>query len=358
MGEDEANGEPAHGFTAVAEFQQRRVLHQSSPFERIRPPTDGIVLCSRVSRGRPQLRVEIKPTRVAGRRGRSARPRCGGPGFGLRCYAGRGTTRSSSCFVLGEITGANEEQEAERQGTNQEHGEIKHVGLERVQLRPRVSQASDKSEEEERGERKFRQQYQNDQSGKVGSGRFVSRVGPIKTHRKEMSRSAGLVCHQGGAEMGEDLSAQKPVPVFVRYFRQLFNHSWASAPMKRECLSVLKFLDIAVQRLKAVEQISQGVAPGTANRLEIIPAEMFSLASEEKRAAAQEQMREMKTSWSLNSWNPSSWNPKVKGWEATSGRFGSKGGQKRQRGQSKGSEGQTRGENGDRPRERQPLRAK
>ncbi|CAE7224807.1 unnamed protein product [Symbiodinium pilosum] len=128
-------------------------------------------------------------------------------------------------------------------------------------------------------------------------------------------------------EMGEDSSSQKPVPVFVRYFRQVFNHSGASAPMKREYLTlahcldsilegnVLKLLDIAVQRLKAVEQISQGVSPATANRLELIPAEMFSLASaEEKRTEAQEQMREMKTSWNLNSWNPSSWNPKGKGW--------------------------------------------
>ena len=96
------------------------------------------------------------------------------------------------------------------------------------------------------------------------------------------------------ADLGEESAHQTPRPVFVRYFRQVFDHSGASTPMKREYLTlahcldsllegnVLKCLDIAVQRLKAVEQISQGVHPGTANRMEIIPAEGFSLASAEE----------------------------------------------------------------------------
>ena len=122
--------------------------------------------------------------------------------------------------------------------------------------------------------------------------------------------------------MGESEESQTPKAVFVKYYRQVIAHAGASTPMKREYLTlatcldamldgnILKSLDVAVQRLKSVEQISQGVPAQLANRLELIPAEVSTLAStEESRTAAQEQKREEKVR--------SSWNPKGKGkWEA------------------------------------------
>ena len=126
-------------------------------------------------------------------------------------------------------------------------------------------------------------------------------------------------------EMGEGSEDRGPVPVFVRYFRQVFNHSGASTPMKREYLTlahcldallegnVLRCLDVGVQRLKAVEQISQGVPPVMANRLELILPDISSLASaEESRTAAQEQRREdkVKSAYTLKgkgNWGKSNW---------------------------------------------------
>ena len=84
-------------------------------------------------------------------------------------------------------------------------------------------------------------------------------------------------------EFGDSTEDRGPVPVFVKYYRQVFNHPGVSTPMKREYLTlahcldallegdVLRCLDVGVQRLKAVEQISQGVPPVMANRLELIP---------------------------------------------------------------------------------------
>ena len=57
--------------------------------------------------------------------------------------------------------------------------------------------------------------------------------------------------------------------------------------------SILRGLDIAVQRLKSVEQINQCIPANMANRWELIPPEGAALASaEESRAAAHEQKRE------------------------------------------------------------------
>ena len=62
----------------------------------------------------------------------------------------------------------------------------------------------------------------------------------------------------------------------------------------------MKCLDLGVQRMKSVEQISQGVPPQVANRLELILPETSALASlEESRTAALEHRREdrIKMSW-------------------------------------------------------------
>ena len=225
--------------------------------------------------------------------------------------------------------------EVEGKGSNQADGEVQHVGLERVQLRTRVSSSTYKPQKKERGERQFGQQREDNEPGPIGSGGFVPRrrcPGLLARHAIRGARKRLLT------EMGEDPSSQTPLPVFVRYFRQVFDHSGASTPMKREYLTlahcldsllewnVLRCLDIAVQRLKAVEQISQGVSPGTANRMEIKPADVFSLASsEEKRTVAQEHRRELKTTLNLNSWSP-----RGKGWgkpmAEDSGAKGEKGG--------------------------------
>ena len=58
---------------------------------------------------------------------------------------------------------------------------------------------------------------------------------------------------------------------------------------------VLKCLDIGVQRMKSVEQISQGVSPAIANRLEIIPPENFSPWLPWKRAGARHRNRDETT---------------------------------------------------------------
>ncbi|CAE7698386.1 unnamed protein product, partial [Symbiodinium sp. KB8] len=163
---------------------------------------------------------------------------------------------------------------------------------------------------------------QEDLFPEEAQSRHISRKCPGLLARHAISEARKRVL----ADLGEESAHQTPRPVFVRYFRQVFDHSGASTPMKREYLTlahcldsllegnVLKCLDIAVQRLKAVEQISQGVHPGTANRMEIIPAEGFSLASaEEKRTVAQEHRRELKTNSNLNSWGPHSWYPRGKG---------------------------------------------
>ena len=153
------------------------------------------------------------------------------------------------------------------------------------------------------------------------------------------------------AALAEEDSERKPAPTFLKYYRQVFPHSGASTPMRRVYLTlaccldailegnVLKCLDIGVQRLKAVEQISHGVSPSIANRLEIVPAETSSLASmEESKTAAQEQRREDKVRASLTPkgkgkwetpWSRQQWeDPPAKGdkgWKQPKGKFAGKG---------------------------------
>ena len=112
--------------------------------------------------------------------------------------------------------------------------------------------------------------------------------------------------------LGEETQDSKPQLTFVKYYRQVFSQSNASTPMKREYLTlatcldlmlegnVLKCLDVGVQRMKAVEQISQAVAANIANRLELIPPEVSALVStEESRSAVVEFRREEKVRSSL-----------------------------------------------------------
>ena len=333
MGENESNGESAHGSTGMAQVQQRRVFYQSSPPpESFGPPTDGIVLCSGVSRGRPQLRVEIKPPRVADEGTGLPSLAAVAQDLGYGAMSGGGPPGPPPVPPLEKLPGPPNSKKLKGRAriksmVKSSTWDWKGSSLDPEFRRPRISLKRKREESES-----------SDSSAKTASqeGSDQEDLFPEKAQSRHIARKCpGLLARYAIKEarkrllmeMGEDSSSQKPVPVFVRYFRQVFNHSGASAPMKREYLTlahcldsilegnVLKLLDIAVQRLKAVEQISQGVSPATANRLELIPAEMFSLASaEEKRTEAQEQMREMKTSWNLNSWNPSSWNPKGKGW--------------------------------------------
>ena len=191
-----------------------------------------------------------------------------------------------------------------------------HVGLKRKREKSESSESSGRTASQELSD-------QEDLFPEEAQSRHIARKCPglLARHAIKMARKRLLT------ELGEDMAEQQPIPVFVRYFRQVFDHPGVSAPMKREYLTiahcldsllegnVLKCLDIGVQRLKAVEQISQGVHPGTANRLELIPADVFALASpEEKRTVAQEQRRELKTTWGLNSWNSGPWAQKGKGW--------------------------------------------
>ena len=286
IGQHEVNGITPCKNTGMAEVLSRRVLHQPSPPpDRSRSSTARLVLCSRVSRGRPVVRVEVQPSRSSDGIGRSSRTSSCGPRPRLRSKSGRGSSTASSCPARTKGSITLKGKEVEGKGSNQADGEVQHVGLERVQLRPRVSSSTYKPQKKERGERQFGQQREDNEPGPIGSGGFVPRRSSVQAYREEMPRPPGSSCHQGSkrllTEMGEDPSSQTPLPVFVRYFRQVFDHSGASTPMKREYLTLahcldsllegnaLRCLDIVVQRLRAVEQISQGVFSGTANRMEL-----------------------------------------------------------------------------------------
>ena len=149
---------------------------------------------------------------------------------------------------------------------------------------------------------------QEDLFPEEGQARHIARKcpgllarGAIKEARKRLT-----------TELGENIKHSNPSPVFVKYYRQVFAHSGASTPMKREYLTlamcldailegnIMRCLDLGVQRMKSVEQISQGVPPQVANRLELILPETSALTSlEESRTAALEHRREdrIKTSW-------------------------------------------------------------
>ena len=183
---------------------------------------------------------------------------------------------------------------------------------------------------------------QEDLFPEEAQARHISRKCPglltryaIKEARKRLMTAIG--------ESGGDHS---PSPTFLKYYRQVFAHSGASTPMRREYLTlaccldailegdVLKCLDIGVQRMKAVEQIGQGVSPAIANRLEIIPPEFSTLATtEESRSAAEEQRREDRVRASLsqkgkgkweNSWARPQWEDPSskgdKGWKGGKGK--------------------------------------
>ena len=244
---------------------------------RIRPSTDGVdVLCSRVLRSRPLLRVEIQPSGIADGRGRSARACRGSPRSRVWGESGKGPRIStSSCPPRARGGSTTKEQKVERQGSDQEHGEIKHVGLEGSSLdlgfrRPRINLKRKKEESEslDSSGRTVSQDLsdQEDLFPEEAQSRHIARKCPglLARHAIKEARKRLL------ADLGEDVSKQA---VFVRYFRQVFDHSGASTPMKGEYLTlahcldsilegnVLRCLDIAIQRLKAVEQVSQGVPP-------------------------------------------------------------------------------------------------
>ena len=214
-----------------------------------------------------------------------------------------------------------------------------HIGVKRKRDRSSDSSSTSNSQDTLKGD-----SDQEDLFPEEAQARHISRKCPglltryaIKEARKRLMTAIG--------EFGGD---HQPGPTFLKYYRQVFSHSGASTPMRREYLTlaccldailegdVLRCLDIGVQRMKAVEQISQGVSPAIANRLEIIPPENFSLASmEENRCAAQEQRREDKVRASLspkgkgkweNSWAKTQWEDPPskgeKGWKGGRGKDG------------------------------------
>ncbi|CAE7467035.1 unnamed protein product [Symbiodinium natans] len=155
---------------------------------------------------------------------------------------------------------------------------------------------------------------QEDLFPEEAQAKHIARKCPGLLARHAMRAAHNRLC----MGVGEDARNREARPVFVKYFRQVFSPSCNSPPMRREYLtlatcvdcivegSVLKMVDYAVQRMKALEQIAQGASPHLANRLELIPAEVSALAStEEARSAAQEQRREDKAR--------SSWAPRGKG---------------------------------------------
>ena len=159
---------------------------------------------------------------------------------------------------------------------------------------------------------------QEDLFPEEGQARHIARKcpgllarGAIKEARKRLT-----------TELGENLKHANPSPVFVKYYRQVFAQSGASTPMKREYLTlamcldailegnIMKCLDLGVQRMKSVEQISQGVPPQVANRLELILPETSALASlEESRTAALEYRREdkIRSSWKGKGKSEAAW---------------------------------------------------
>eukprot|EP00435_Cladocopium_sp_Y103_P048002 s39_g14.t1 len=152
---------------------------------------------------------------------------------------------------------------------------------------------------------------------------------------------------------GESNASKDPEPVFVRYHRQVFLQNQPSAPLKREHLTlssvldalvrgeVLKAADIACQRLKSLEQISQGASPQLAIKLEILPQDRSTLASsEEAKTAASEHQRDLKlaATWKgtgKTTFSPSSWQVEApKGSKAWKGN--AKGNQKGSKGEKSG----------------------
>ena len=182
------------------------------------------------------------------------------------------------------------------------------MGLEGIRLRPPVSEAPHKFEEKaglqrQLGDLQVGESDQEELFLEEAQARYIARKCPGLLARYALKEAKKRLL----SGLGEGSESPKPDPVFVRYYRQVFLQTGASFPMKREYLTlammldsmleggILKSMDVAVQRLKAVEQISQGVPAQVANRLELIPPEMPTLAStEEARTAAQEHKREEK----------------------------------------------------------------
>ena len=188
--------------------------------------------------------------------------------------------------------------------------------------RPRVNlkrKREDSTSDSSGSSRSREESEQEDLFPEEGQARHIARKcpgglarGAIKEARKRLT-----------TELGENIKHANPAPVFVKYYRQVFAQSGASTPMKREYLTlamcldailegnIMRCLDLGVQRMKSVEQISQGVPPQVANRLELILPETSALTSlEESRTAALEHRREdkIRSSWKGKGKSEAAWN--------------------------------------------------
>ena len=250
-----------------------------------------------VSRGRALSRMEIQLRRsLLSSRG-SPGPK--GSSQRVRLRARRSRSGSVRRGAPQRRSQEHQEQEVKRKGQSKGNGPEERMGLEGIRLKPRVSEAPHKFEEKAGLQRQLgtstssRSLGESDQEElfpEEAQARHIARKYPALLARYALKEAKKRLL----SGLGEGSESPKPVPVFVRYYRQVFSQARASVPMKREYLTLammldsmleggmLKSMDVAAQRLKAVEQISQGVPAQVANRLELIAPEMATLASTEE----------------------------------------------------------------------------
>ena len=133
------------------------------------------------------------------------------------------------------------------------------VGLKRKRERSQSSSSSTQSRSGERSDQEdlFPEEAQTKHVGRKCPGLLAKHA--IKEAKKRLL-----------TQVGDEVGSQDPNPVFVKCYRQVFAHSGASAPMRREYLTlatildsilegnILKSLDVGVQRLKEGADQSRG----------------------------------------------------------------------------------------------------
>lgn len=182
----------------------------------------------------------------------------------------------------------------------------------------------------------FQESARTHLAAKVGPGALAYHA--IRQMRKQMLQT-----------VGQEEEETTPIqPVRLQFYRQVLSQRM-SPVMSREALNVSAALDalvgcqpalaadILVQRLKSLESISSGSTWQVAQRFEVVPQDLGSLATmAESRAAAKESREELRNKQlQRGQWESSTWKG---GKNDVKGKSDSKG-----KGKSKDKEGRSKG---------------
>lgn len=202
------------------------------------------------------------------------------------------------------------------------------------------SSSTSKEDDAEEMETLFQESQRTQLAAKAGPGSLTAHA--VRQMRRQMLTT-----------MGQDIEENSPIqPVALQFYRQILREK-LSPIMSREVMNLATVIDallegrvafpadVAIQRVKALEAISNGASWVVAQRYELCPPDLGQLASTSEAAAAARETKEEIRSRTLQK---GGWDSNQTPWR------GAKGDGKKGEGKKGGDKGKNKGAKGDRDR--------